>query len=84
MSRYGVPNWPPVWTWVDGLENKSPTDKVGILKWLGLTGIEPLTDVIYILITKHHRIWGVCYFMIAPSAATKILGRLGASSRRQS
>jgi DNA-binding NtrC family response regulator len=22
MSRYGVPNWPPVWTWVNGVENK--------------------------------------------------------------
>ena len=21
MSRYGVPNWPPVWTWIDGKEN---------------------------------------------------------------
>jgi hypothetical protein len=45
MSRYGVPNWPPVWTWVDGPEidgpeNKSLKGEVGILKWVALTGIQ--------------------------------------------
>jgi hypothetical protein len=46
MSRYAVPNWPPVWTWVngpevDGPENKFLKGEVGILKWVGLTGIKP-------------------------------------------
>jgi hypothetical protein len=41
MSRYGVPNRPPVWTWVDGLENKFPKGEVGILKWVGLSGLQP-------------------------------------------
>jgi hypothetical protein len=41
MSHYGVPNWPPVWTWIDRQENKSPTGEVGILKWVGLTGFQP-------------------------------------------
>jgi hypothetical protein len=41
MSRYGVCNWPPVWIWVNGPENKFPTGEVGILKWVGLTGIQP-------------------------------------------
>jgi hypothetical protein len=41
MSRYGVPNWPPVWTWVDGPENKFPKGEVGILIWVSLTGIQP-------------------------------------------
>jgi hypothetical protein len=49
MSRYGVPNWPPVWTWVDGPENKFPKGEVGILKWVGLTGIQP-TDRCYLYI----------------------------------
>jgi hypothetical protein len=39
MSRHGVPNWPPVWTWVngpavDGPENESLRGEVGILKWV--------------------------------------------------
>jgi hypothetical protein len=51
MSRRGVPNWPPVWTWVDGPENKFPKGEVGILKWVALTGIEP-SDRCYLLI--HH------------------------------
>ena len=46
MSRYGVPNWPPVWTWVDRREIDGPANKflkgeVGTLIWVGLTGIEP-------------------------------------------
>jgi hypothetical protein len=41
MSRYRVRNWPPVWTWVDGQENKFPRGEVGVLKWVGLSGIQP-------------------------------------------
>jgi hypothetical protein len=46
LMRYrGVPNWPPVWTWIDGAldrpENKSLKGEVGILKWVALTGIQP-------------------------------------------
>jgi hypothetical protein len=74
MSRYGVPNWPPVWTWVDGPEidgpeNKSLKGELGILKWVGLSGIEP-TDVIYTLTMKRHRISGVCCSMTLRSVVT--------------
>jgi hypothetical protein len=41
MMCYGVPNWPPVWIWVDGLENKLPKGEVGILTWVALNGILP-------------------------------------------
>jgi hypothetical protein len=41
MSRYGVPNWPPVWAWVDGVENKLAKGELGILKWVGLSGLDP-------------------------------------------
>jgi hypothetical protein len=40
MSRYGVPNWPPVWALVNGPENKLPRGEVGILKWVGLSGVQ--------------------------------------------
>jgi hypothetical protein len=48
MSRYGVPNWPPVWTWVDGQENKFPKGEIGILIWASLSGIQP-PDRCYLL-----------------------------------
>jgi hypothetical protein len=48
MSRHGVPSWPPVWNWVDGVENKFPRGEVGILIWVSLTGIQPL-DRCYLL-----------------------------------
>ena len=49
MSRNGVPNWPPVWTWIDGVENKLPTGEVGIFKWVALSGVQP-PDRCYLVI----------------------------------
>ena len=48
MSRYGVRSWPPVWTCVDGSEDKSPKGEVGILIWASLTGVQP-PDKFYLL-----------------------------------
>jgi CheY-like chemotaxis protein len=56
MSRYGVPNWPPVWTWVGWVngpdvaspDNKSLKGEVGTLIWVGLTGKQP-PDRCYLL-----------------------------------
>jgi len=31
MSYRGPRSWPPVWTWVDGPENKPPQGEIGIL-----------------------------------------------------
>lgn len=32
MSYVGYPNWPPLWAWIEGKENKKPVGEVGILK----------------------------------------------------
>ena len=32
MSRHGVPNWPPVWRWMDGDSKQSAKGEVGILE----------------------------------------------------
>jgi DNA-binding response OmpR family regulator len=55
MSRDGAPNWPPVWAWVDGVENKLAKGELGILKWVGLSGLQP-PDRCYLFI---HRARGV-------------------------
>jgi hypothetical protein len=41
MSRRGVSNWPPVWTWIGGPENKRPRGEIGILKAVSLSQIQP-------------------------------------------
>jgi hypothetical protein len=41
LSYKGIPSWPPVWTWVDGLENKRPRGEVGILQEVRLSNINP-------------------------------------------
>ena len=42
LMRYkGVPSWPPVWTWTDGLENTRPRGEIGILKAVALSNVQP-------------------------------------------
>jgi hypothetical protein len=41
MSYGGMPNWPPVWTWIGGEENKQPRGEIGILKEVRLAKVEP-------------------------------------------
>lgn len=41
MGYKGVPNWPPVWTWTDGLENTRPRGEIGILKAVALSNVQP-------------------------------------------
>jgi hypothetical protein len=70
MSRYGLPNWPPVWTWVDGLENKFPKGEVGTLKGVGLSGIQPPDRCYLTSSMKDRRIWGVCCSTTTRSVVT--------------
>jgi hypothetical protein len=41
MSYGGMPNWPPIWTWIGGEENKHPRGEIGILKEVRLSKVEP-------------------------------------------
>src|SRR5262245_15624480 len=41
MSYKGIPNWPPVWTWTRGGENKYPKGEVGTLKSVEPSKVQP-------------------------------------------
>ena len=41
MRYHGVPNWPPAWLWIDGVENKRPRGEIGILKAAELSNVLP-------------------------------------------
>ena len=42
MSYHGIPSWPPVWTFVCGLEKKHPRrEEIGILKEVTISNIQP-------------------------------------------
>lgn len=41
MSYKGIPNWPPIWTWTDGVENTRPRGEIGILKGVALSKVQP-------------------------------------------
>ena len=40
MSHHRVPNWPPRWTWVGGVENIRPKGEIGILKAVAVSNIK--------------------------------------------
>jgi hypothetical protein len=41
MSYKGFPSWPPVWTWIDGLENKRPKGEIGFFRRVVQSNIQP-------------------------------------------
>jgi hypothetical protein len=49
MSDRGIPNWPPVWMWTGGLENKRPRGEIGILSGVSLSNVLP-TDRCFLYI----------------------------------
>jgi hypothetical protein len=51
MQYHGVRNWPPMWTWIGGAENKNPRGEVGILDEVVLSNIRPL-DRCYLYINQ--------------------------------
>ena len=69
MSRHGVPNWPPVWTWINGEDYKKPAiGEVGVLH-----GVLPsvLSDTCHIIM-RHERCeyMGPCCSMTLSSASS--------------
>jgi hypothetical protein len=66
MSRYGVPSWPPVWTWVEGSEEKSPKGEVGILIWASLTGVQS-PDRCYLLMSHEGSSYMGCLLFDDPT-----------------
>jgi hypothetical protein len=49
MTYHGVENWPPVWTWRGGMENKKPRGEIGILRDAFLSRIEPHAQLFLII-----------------------------------
>ena len=41
MAYHGHPSWPPMWTWVNGLDNKHPQGEIGILRKVVESNIYP-------------------------------------------
>jgi hypothetical protein len=41
MAFNGVPNWPPVWTWIGGSANKRPQGEIGVLRKVSLSKVQP-------------------------------------------
>jgi len=81
MSRNGVRNWPPVWTWVDGPEEKSPKGEVGILIWVSLTGVQP-PDRCYLLINHEGSSYMGCLLFDDPAFCRYVVKLLDNYSHR--
>jgi hypothetical protein len=49
MTYRGVSNWPPVWTWRGGDENKNVRGEVGLIRDVFLSTVEPRTRAFLII-----------------------------------
>jgi len=41
FNHRGVRSWPPVWTWISGLDNEHPVGEIGVLRDVHRSNIEP-------------------------------------------
>jgi hypothetical protein len=41
MQYRGLPSWPPIWTWPDGVENNRPRGEIGILRSVRESLVQP-------------------------------------------
>jgi len=57
MAYHGVRNWPPVWTWVNGPDDKQPTGEMGTLRMVLVAKTRP-TDRCFLLIRDEE-----CYYL---------------------
>jgi|APPan5920702752_1055751.scaffolds.fasta_scaffold29955_2 hypothetical protein len=49
MSYQSIRNWPPLWIWTGGTQNKQAEGEVGILKSVVLVGTEPFNKCYLII-----------------------------------
>src|SRR5262249_42904167 len=52
MSRNGVPNWPPSWTWIRGGRDRHPKGELGTLKGVLPSRLRP-EDRCFLLMAYH-------------------------------
>jgi hypothetical protein len=71
MSRHGVPNWPPVWTWIDGEEKQPAKGEIGILKAVLLSRIQP-ADRCFLLISHQGSDYIGCLLFDDPALCKEI------------
>ena len=71
MCYQGIPNWPPVWSWTRGGENKYPKGEVGILKTVKLSKIPPVNRF-FLEIDYEGSSYISCLFFDDPAFCTRI------------
>jgi hypothetical protein len=82
MSYKGLPNWPPTWTWTNGLENKHPQGEVGILRAVSLSNVLP-ADRCFLYIDHEGSSYIGCLLFNEPAFCSQIAKLLqGCCNRR--
>jgi len=72
MSRHNVCNWPPIWAWTSGSENKRPRGEIGILKGVSLSKIKP-ADRCYLYIDHEGSSYMGCLLFDDPAFCSQIV-----------
>ena len=71
LSYRGIPSWPPVWTWIEGQENKNPKGEIGTLTEVRLSVIEP-PNRCYLVIRHEGSVYMGCLFIDDPRFCAQI------------
>jgi hypothetical protein len=45
MRFSDIPNWPPAWVWIDGVENKHSRGEIGILTTEEASNVPPISKI---------------------------------------
>src|SRR5215510_11625148 len=72
MSRHNVCNWPPIWAWTSGSENKRPRGEIGIFKGVSLSKIKP-ADRCYLYIDHEGSSYIGCLLFDDPAFCSQIV-----------
>jgi hypothetical protein len=62
MSYHGLPNWPPVWTWVGAAKNRLPKGELGTLQEVTVSNIESVNRLFLYIEYENARYIGCLLF----------------------
>jgi hypothetical protein len=72
MQHHGLRSWPPVWTWIDGSDKKSPRGEIGILRRVEPSKISP-TERCFLYIEHEGSEYVACLVFEDPAFCNQII-----------
>ena len=68
----GLSSWPPIWTWIDGQEDKNPRGEIGVLREVKLSAMKPY-DKCFFVIDHDGSTYMGCLLVSDPAFCTQLV-----------